>query len=62
MVGDDDWGFPDGSVGNESAYNLETPVRFLVRKIHWRRDRLLLLLLLLLLLSRFSRVRLCATP
>ena len=56
MVGDDDWGFPDGSVGNESAYNLETPVRFLVRKIHWRRDRLLLLL------SRFSRVRLCATP
>ena len=27
-----------------------------------RMDKLLLLLLLLLLLSRFSRIRLCATP
>ena len=38
----------------------ETPVRFLVGKIPWRRERLLLLLLLLL--SHFSRVRLCVIP
>ena len=25
MVGDDDWGFPDSSVGRESAYNLGEP-------------------------------------
>ena len=30
--------------------------------IHSREETLILLLLLLLLLSRFSRVRLCATP
>ena len=67
-------GFPGGSAGKESACNVgDLGFDLWVGKIPWRRERLPapvlwpgefrgLYSLLLLLLSRFSRVRLCATP